>query len=148
MTVLSNLDRDLWRSFRRSYEQVSLAIERELMARTPLSGADHGVLSRLAEAGTGGMRQQQLADAMRWDRTRLSHHLTRMEERGLVTRSKLQKAGTLVAITAGGEHARKAADPVHAEAVMRHFISGLEAQQREALAALAASLSRRCGKEA
>lgn len=137
MTVLSNSDRDLWRGFRRSYEKVSLAIERELLARTQLSGADHGILSRLAEAGAEGMRQQQLADAMRWDRTRLSHHLTRMEERGLVTRSKLQKAGTLVAVTPRGEHAREAADPVHAEAVMKHFISGLSAAQREALASLA-----------
>ena len=148
MTVLSDADRDLWRGFRRSYEQVSLAIERELVARTRLSGADHGILSRLAGAGPNGLRQQQLADLMRWDRTRLSHHLTRMEERGLVTRSKLQEAGTFVAVTAQGEQAREAADPVHAEAVMRHFISGLTAQQREALTSLAASLPAGCGKDA
>lgn len=141
MTVLSNSDQDLWRSFRRSYEQISLAIERELMAQTQLSGTDHGILSRLTDAGTKGMRQQQLADAMRWDRTRLSHHLTRMEERGLVTRSKLLRAGTLVAITAQGEHARKAADPVHGEAVMKYFISVLSAEQREALTKLTASAS-------
>ena len=141
MTTLSNSDRTLWRDFRRSYEQVSLAIERELAARTRLSGVEHGILSRVAEAGPGGMRQQQLADALRWDRTRLSHQLRRMEERGLVERSKLPNAGTLVTPTKSGEAARRAADPVHAEAVMKYFTAGLSARQRDVLASVAARLS-------
>ena len=61
MDDLSLRDRDLWRSFRR---------------------ADHGILSRLAETEAKGLRQQELCDSMQWDRTRLSHHLTRMEGRG------------------------------------------------------------------
>lgn len=127
--------------FRRIAEQVNVAIERDLMAATRLSGGDHGVLSRLAETETRSMRQQQLCDLMRWDRTRLSHHLTRMETRGLLKRSKLENGGRLVTITAQGGRARKAADPVHADAVMRHFISKLAAEQREVIIALAASLA-------
>ena len=143
MTALSKPDRDLWRSFRRSYEQVSLTIERDLLAATQLSGADHGVLSRLAETGSAGMRQQELANAMRWDRTRLSHHLTRMEQRQLLTRSRNEKGGTFVAITPQGDAARTAADPIHDQAVMKHFISRLSAEQREALTSLAACLPAR-----
>lgn len=86
------------------------------------------------------MRQQQLCDLMRWDRTRLSHHLTRMEGRGLVKRSKLESGGRFVMITTQGDRARKAADPIHADAVTRHFISKLTAVQQEAIASLAASL--------
>ncbi len=141
MTLLQIPDRDLWRGFRLVYEQVGSAIERELLASTQLSGADHGVLSRLAEADGRSLRQQDLANAMRWDRTRLSHHLTRMEERGLVERLKLDKAGTYVAMTPEGDRLRKKADPVHAEAVTTHFISKLTRQQREALAALAEAMS-------
>jgi hypothetical protein len=55
-------------------EQINLVMERDLMAATQLSGADHGILSRLAETETKSMRQQQLCDLMQWDRTRLSHH--------------------------------------------------------------------------
>lgn len=141
MAVLSKPDRDLWRSFRRSYERVSLAVERDLAAALRLSGADHGILSRLAEAGPEGVRQGELAHAMRWDRTRLSHHLTRMEQRRLVTRLKRGSGGTYVATTPQGDAARKAADPIHDEAVMKHFISNLSAEQREALTSLAARLS-------
>ena len=141
MLGLSSSDRDLWRSFRRMAEQINIAIERDLMAATQLSGADHGILSRLQETERKSMRQQQLCDLMRWDRTRLSHHLTRMEARGLVKRSKLESGGRLVTITAQGDRARRAADPVHADAVMRHFVSKLTVSQRAAIAALAASVS-------
>lgn len=143
MAILSKSDRDLWRSFRRSYEQVSLAVERDLAAVLQISGADHGILSRLAEAGPDGVRQQELAHTMRWDRTRLSHHLTRMEQRRLLSRSRSKKGGTYVAITAQGDAARRAADPIHDEAVMKHFISGLSTEHREALTSLAAYLSAR-----
>lgn len=136
MPLLSNADRDLWRGFRRVFEQINAAIERDLVAATQLSGADHGILSRLAAADTAAVRQQDLCDAMRWDRTRLSHHLTRMQRRGLVKRSKRDGA-TYVSSTARGDRARAAADPVHAEAVRRYFGSRLTAAQRDAIASLA-----------
>lgn len=141
MDVLSRRDLDLWRGFRRAYEQANAAIERDLASATQLSGADHGILSRLAEAEEGTLRQQELAGLMRWDRTRLSHHLTRMEGRGLVDRVRLGGGGTCVRLTACGDRSRKAADPVHADAVMRRFVSRLTTAQRDAIASLAASLS-------
>lgn len=141
MADLSIADRELWRSFRRSAEEISAAIERDLIATAKLSGSDHGILSRLAVSGTTAMRQQELCDAMRWDRTRLSHHVTRMERRGLVKRSKLEDGGTLVKITAGGDRARRSADPVHAEAVRRCFISKLTVAQRKQITSLLESLS-------
>ena len=141
MTALSAPDRDLWRKFRRISEQINVSIERDLLASTQLSGADHGILSRLAETESKSMRQQQLCNLMRWDRTRLSHHLTRMERRNLVKRLKREAGGTLVSITAQGDLARKAADPVHGDAVMRHFISKLSAPQRKLILKLAETLA-------
>lgn len=141
MADLSIAERDLWRSFRRSAEEINAAIERDLIAATGLSGADHGILSRLAEAGTKVVRQQELCDAMRWDRTRMSHHLTRMERRGLVKRSKIDGGGTSVRMTARGDRARKAADPVHAEVVKRCFIAKLTPAQRRAIGSLGLTLS-------
>ncbi len=141
MVELSLSDRDLWRTFRQCAEQINTAIERELISTTKLSGADHGILSRLAEIEAKALRQQELCDAMRWDRTRLSHHLTRMERRGLVKRSKLQDGGTVVKMTTEGDRARKLADPVHADAVVRCFTSKLTEAQRRAIASLGTSLS-------
>ncbi len=144
MAVLSAPDRQLWRNFRRSAETIHAAIERDLMAAAGLSGADHGILSRLAEAEGKALRQQELCDAMRWDRTRLSHHLTRMERRGLVKRSELGGGAIVVRITAGGERARKVADPVHADAVTRYFLSKMTATERRAIASFCASIATTC----
>ena len=141
MSDLSFGDRDLWRSFRHAAHEVNAAIESDLIAATKLSGADHGILSRLAEAEARSIRQQELCELMQWDRTRLSHHLTRMEGRGLVKRSKQNGGGTWVSLTAAGDQARAAADPIHAEAVKRCFVSKLTQAQREALALALASLS-------
>ncbi len=135
----STADRDLWRTFRRIADQVNAAVERDLMAATKLSGADHGILSRLAEAKLTALRQQELATSMQWDRTRLSHHLTRMEQRGLIKRTKIKGVGTSVGITTLGDRARKAADPIHEAAVVRNFVSKLSPEQREAIDSLAAS---------
>lgn len=137
---LQSADRELWRSFRQAYERIGSVIERELLRTTQLSGADHGILSRLAEAPEQRCRQQELANSMRWDRTRLSHHLKRMEERGLVTRTKVAAAGSQIAITAHGDTLRRMADPVHAELVMTHFIARLSSAQRTAISTLGAGL--------
>ncbi len=141
MLTLSSADRDLWRRFRQAAHRINAAIESDLIAATQISGADHGILSRLAETETQGARQQELCDSMQWDRTRLSHHLTRMEGRGLVKRSKLDGGGTWVSITAEGDRAREAADPIHAEAVRSYFVSKLTQAQRKEMAALLDSLS-------
>jgi DNA-binding MarR family transcriptional regulator len=141
MVDLSVADRDLWRAFRRSAERINAAIERDLILATKLSGSDHGILSRLAETKNKALRQQELCDSMRWDRTRLSHHLTRMQRRGLVKRTKLGEGATIVSITSEGNRAREAADPVHADAVMRYFISKLTVAERQAIASVAATLT-------
>ena len=140
MARLSKSDRDLWRSFRHVYEHVGTVVERDLLEATELSGADYGVLARIAETAQKQIRQQDLADAMRWDRTRLSHHLTRMEGRGLIERSKVGATVTHVRATPDGERLRVQAEPVHAAAVMKHFIARLSSEQRLAIAALAASI--------
>ena len=138
---LSSSDRDLWRSFRHVAHRLNAAIESDLLSATKISAADHGILTRLAEKEAQGARQQELCDSMRWDRTRLSHHLTRMEGRGLVQRSKLEGGGIWVSITDEGERMRQSAAPIHDETVLKCFTSKLTKTQREQLTSILASLS-------
>lgn len=58
-----------------------------------------------------------------WDRSRLSHHLARMQQRGMVAREECEEdgRGLMVRLTSGGGKAIEAAAPAHAEAVQRHF---------------------------
>jgi DNA-binding MarR family transcriptional regulator len=86
-------------------------------------------LSRLAGLGKGELRQQTLARMMDWDKSRLSHQLTRMEERALIERRRADKSTVLVVLTKLGQEKLDAARPIHAESVRRNLLSRLSAEQ-------------------
>jgi DNA-binding MarR family transcriptional regulator len=117
---LSNSDMDLWHAWRVAADTVRARIIDDVSRATGLSDPDYGVLTRVAEESRGTLRQNELAASMNWHRSRLSHHLTRMEQRGLVVRSPAG-AGVEVAITAAGRAAVAEARPVHAAAVRKHL---------------------------
>src|SRR5204862_4033594 len=100
------------------------------------SGPDYAVLARLHYLGRGEMRQQDLAESMRWDESRLSHHLSRMEGRALIRRRAGPGKGVTVVLTAAGSKQLAAASPVHARAVRLHLVSRLNGPQRKALLTL------------
>src|SRR5271168_4397073 len=88
MTVkpLSPHELRIWHAFRLMHEDVLGRVGRDITQATGLSGPEFGVLSRLAAIGKGEMRQQALASMMAWDKSRLSHQLTRMNKRALIER--------------------------------------------------------------
>jgi DNA-binding MarR family transcriptional regulator len=116
-------------------------VGRDIAAATGLSGADYGVLSRLVELGRGSLRQQDLANSMAWQKSRLSHHLSRMQQRALIRREPAKTNSVLVVITALGKRALIAALPVHARAVQAHLISKVPRSERASLLVLLARLS-------
>jgi DNA-binding MarR family transcriptional regulator len=118
------------------------AVEHDIAEVNGLSGPDFGVLSRLADLGEGELRQQDLATSMRWDKSRLSHQLTRMEGRDLTTRRPADAKGVIVGMTAKGRKALAAARPVHARSIRRHLLAKLSARQRQQLLAACELLRR------
>ncbi len=110
----------LWFAWKRAHELVRAAVIEEVTAATGLSDPDVGILLRLDVVG-GSLRQSEIASALGWDRTRLSHQLTRMEERGLLARRRTP-SGVWVEISDAGQRAATAArNPVHAAAFRRHL---------------------------
>ena len=79
------------------------------------------------------MRQQELADAMRWDRTRLSHVLTRMEARGWIRRVKGMKGSTVIVLDQAGKTEQRTVAPLLAQIVKENFFSRLSPTQLESL---------------
>jgi DNA-binding MarR family transcriptional regulator len=81
----------------------------------------------------------ELGQATQWETSRLSHHLTRMERRGLVRREPCEtdSRGAHVALTASGLAAITDAAPKHVEHVRRWFLDALSAEQLDALAGIA-----------
>src|SRR6478609_3738656 len=131
---LTGRDADLWDAWIAATDalaQVAADVARE----TGVSEPDLLVLTRLRDLGDGRLRQSQLAAATGWHRSRLSHHLRRMEERGLVTRAEAP-GGVDVSTTTMGRAALTRARPVHADAVRRHLVELLPARDRERLLAM------------
>ncbi|WP_144715180.1 MarR family winged helix-turn-helix transcriptional regulator [Curtobacterium pusillum] len=105
-----------WQAWKRATDSVWDQVARAVTLATGLSGPDFSVLTRLVEEGDGSLRQQRLSDDLRWERSRLSRHLARMEQRGLVERSG-DTATRLVTATPEGRALVGPARAAHAAAV-------------------------------
>jgi DNA-binding MarR family transcriptional regulator len=123
----------IWHAFKVMGDEVMERVGRDITAATGLSGADFGVLSRLAAVRKGEMRQQALAESLGWDKSRLSHHLTRMQQRELIERRESEPRAVFIVLTKQGKTKLDAARPVHAESVRRNLLSRLSEQQTETI---------------
>ena len=127
----------LWHAWLQISEAVTSRVARDVAAASGLSAAEYAILVRLLEIGDGRLRQRELAAALNWDKSRISHQLTRMQERNLVTRTKTTQDGSQVAITRLGRDALERARPIHAQAVRRHLIERLTPEQAATILSLA-----------
>jgi len=129
MKPLSPQELRVWHAFRLMHEDVLARIGRDIAQATGLSGSEFAVLSRLAGLGKAEMRQQVLAGMLAWDKSRLSHQLTRMQERSLIERRHVDGKTVLIALTQLGREKLDAARPVHAASVRRNLLSRLTQEQ-------------------
>ncbi len=129
MKLLSPRELRVWHAFRLMHEDVLARVGRDIAQATGLSGPEFGVLSRLAGPGKGAMRQQELARILDWDKSRLSHQLTRMQERSLIERRRVDGKTVIIALTPLGRETLEAARPVHAASVRRNLLSRLTQEQ-------------------
>ena len=144
---LSQQELETWRGFRFMVEETSLSVSRALASETGLSGGQFGILSLLVNAPLQSMRQQEMADAMRWDRTRLSHVVTRMEERGWLKREKVDRGVTLVLLAEDGKRHQHQAAPILARIVKHRFFSRLTSEQLNSLQEIRRALASECVDE-
>ena len=137
-----------WRGYMRMRTLLHAQIVRDLARESGLSGPDYDVLSNVSEAEGHRERLAALAARMAWSRSRLSHHITRMEQRGLVTREDCASdgRGAFVVLTEAGWRAIQDAAPGHVASVRRHFIDLLSRDQLDALAEISETVVRRLGE--
>lgn len=141
-SLLNPEEMHIWHIWKTLYSGVYNQIIQEISAKSGLSEADFSVLSRVSELGSGRLRQQELAGSLQWSKSRLSHHLTRMEERKLIKRQPLDDEPiVIVVLTDEGKAAIELARPVHAEAVRRFLLDRLTPQEMEVISSLAARLN-------
>ncbi|MEU3269792.1 MarR family transcriptional regulator [Saccharomonospora sp. NPDC006951] len=120
-----------WRGLIGVQQRLTAVLERELVQDVGLSGAEYTLLVPLSEAPGGVLRARDLGRLVGWERSRVSHQVTRMEKRGLVAREECGEdaRGSMVRLTDAGRTSIVAAAPAHVAAVRRHFVGVLTAAE-------------------
>lgn len=132
---LSETEQATWRAWLRAQTLLDAQISRQLQRDTDLSQADYAVLVSLSEAPEGRLRGFALAQGLQWEKSRLSHHLSRMEKRGLVVREgcPTDGRGAFVVLTDEGRSRIVDAAPRHVAEVRAAFVDPLTPAQLAAL---------------
>ncbi len=133
-----------WRALLYSTQLLMDRLDRELTRETGISHAYYEILVALSEAPERMMRMSELADRCLSSRSRLSHAVSRLEERGWVRRQVCPDdgRGQLAVLTEEGFAALDAAAPVHVESVRTHLFDQLTPQQVENMRDLGETLLR------
>jgi len=128
ITWLSAQEEHLWRAWTQLNVELSATLQREMQNDAKLSLSDYEVLVHLTDSPEGRVRVNDLARLLQWERSRVSHHLTRMERRGLVERRECAEdgRGSFIAVTKAGRTANEQAAPGHVAAVRRLVFDALD----------------------
>jgi DNA-binding MarR family transcriptional regulator len=125
-----------WRALLDTTAELRRILGAHLLRESSLSPADYQVLLALSEADGRRLRSSELAANIDWERSRLSHHLGRMERRGLIRRDDCatDSRGAEVSLTDEGAGMFRGATAPHMRAIKKHFADALTPEQFEALA--------------
>jgi DNA-binding MarR family transcriptional regulator len=120
-----------WRAFIAAFRLLFEQLDRELQRDAGIPHTYYEILVRLSEAPERSLRMSQLADRTDSSRSRLTHAVDRLEERGWVRREDCptDRRGQLAVLTDAGMATLRAAAPIHVEGVRAHLFDQLTAEQ-------------------
>lgn len=133
---------EIWRDFIETSDALGSELASRLQDESGLSRGDYAVLLALAEADDRTLRSSELAEHIGWERSRLSHHLGRMERRGLIVRQECatDNRGAEVLLTEVGRDAFRRASAPHLRAIRELFVDALTPQQLAAVGEITRAL--------
>ena len=128
-------ERELWRAFFVMRRQLDITLERRLQADAGISPADYEILMALCDDSTRRLRAGQIGDLIGGEKSRVSHQITRMEQRGLLKREECDAdaRGVWVVLTAEGERAVSNADDDRRDAIREYFFDVLSPDEKSVL---------------
>jgi len=142
---LSSEEQRAWRSYIESTKVLFDALDRQLQRDADMPHAYYEILVRLSEADDRSLRMSELADRTLSSRSRLSHAVARLEERGWVVREDCatDRRGQIARLTDAGFATLAAAAPGHVSAVREILIDPLTAEQLDQLTAIGETILER-----
>jgi DNA-binding MarR family transcriptional regulator len=135
---LSADEQRAWRAYVESSKVLFDALDRQLQRDADMPHAYYEILVTLSEAEDRSLRMSQLADRTLSSRSRLSHAVARLEERGWVARDECptDRRGQIARLTDLGFQTLAVAAPGHVDAVRDYLIDLLTTEQLEQLATI------------
>lgn len=136
-------EQDAWRAYLIGTLSLYDVLDRQLQRDSGINHAYYEILVNLSEAPAHELRMSELADRLLSSRSRLSHAVARLEERGWVKRvaCPTDRRGQIARLTPVGYQALVEAAPGHVAAVRRHLVDVLSPEQLEQLAAICRVIS-------
>ncbi|WP_278264502.1 MarR family winged helix-turn-helix transcriptional regulator [Nocardia sp. AG03] len=133
---LDDVEMRAWLGYVRTRDLIAAAIGRDAGRAANLSYVEYSVLVYLADAPGQRLTFADLAGALEWSQSRLSHQITRMQKRGLVSRETMPHDArrTVARLTTAGGQLLTTAAPAHVRSVRKHMIDVLDRNQLAALA--------------
>jgi DNA-binding MarR family transcriptional regulator len=141
--VLDPQDWVVWRDLTRMRHSVERALEQRLQRDAGLSLADFEILHALSLTNGGRLRAGALADATGWEKSRISHQVRRMVDRGLLSRAECptDARGTWVVLADPGADAFATASCGYVEVLQTQFFDRIQPDQKQALGSVASCIA-------
>ncbi len=132
-----------WRIFLTATQRLFSAVEGQLQRDSDIPHGYYEILVRLSEADGRALRMSQLAEASTFSKSRLSHAVARLEERGWVERldCPTDRRGQVARLTDAGYATLEAAAPGHAEQVRRSVFDRLSSDQVSVLTEISTAIA-------
>jgi DNA-binding MarR family transcriptional regulator len=127
----------LWDTWMQAQRVLAIEVERALQREVGISKAEFSVLVTLYRVPGHHLRVGDLAESLGWEKSRVSHLLTRMERRGFVQRIESGATGrrTNIGLTPTGLENAEVALLTHGRSIRRYFLDPLTSEQTDALRA-------------
>jgi DNA-binding MarR family transcriptional regulator len=120
-----------WRAFLGMASLLPAALDQQLQRESEMTHSSYIVLAMLSEAPDRSLRMSELASRANSSPSRLSHTVSRLEQRGLVVRERSPEdgRGNVAVLTDAGWEVVAATAPGHVAAVRRFVFDALTREQ-------------------
>jgi len=124
-----------WRDLLTMTQLLQVSLDRQMRTEAGMPQTYYTVLAMLSEAPGRRLRMSRLAEITTSSPSRISHAVTRLEEKGWVERSRAEEdgRGAVAALTDAGWDVLHRTAPGHVEQVRRVLFDPLTAEQRRVL---------------
>ncbi len=140
---LDEAEMSTWLPTIRFVQLLPQVLDRTLKAQTGLKHAHYAILVTLAGQGDRAIPMTELAQIAGLSRSRLSHAIDSLEERGWVTRTSCSadKRTLTASLTDAGRELLRGAAPVHVAQIRELILDPLTAEEREQLGVILSKLN-------